>query len=118
MHEQETAMGQTSGVRSYDAIVVGARCAGAPTAMLLARKGYRVLLVDRATFPSDTVSTHVAHPRAISALARWGLLERLVATGCPPIPTYTYDFGPFTIEGSPGNAASPVAYCPRRAVLD
>ncbi len=41
----------------YDAIVVGARCAGSPTAMLLARKGYRVLLVDRATFPSDTLST-------------------------------------------------------------
>jgi flavin-dependent dehydrogenase len=42
----------------YDAIVVGARCAGAPTAMLLARHGHRVLLVDRASFPSDTVSTH------------------------------------------------------------
>ena len=45
--------------QDYDAIVVGARCAGSPTAMLLARKGYRVLVVDRATFPSDTVSTHV-----------------------------------------------------------
>jgi flavin-dependent dehydrogenase len=43
----------------YDAIVVGARCAGSPTAMLLARKGYRVLAVDRATFPSDTISTHL-----------------------------------------------------------
>ena len=42
----------------YDVIVVGARCAGSPTAMLLARQGYRVLLVDRATFPSDTISTH------------------------------------------------------------
>jgi len=41
----------------YDAIVVGARCAGSPTAMLLARKGYRVLVVDKATFPSDTMST-------------------------------------------------------------
>ena len=47
---------------AYDAIIVGARCAGSPTAMLLARKGYRVLVVDRATFPSDTVSTHVVHP--------------------------------------------------------
>ena len=46
----------------YDAIVVGARCAGSPTAMLLARKGYRVLVVDRATFPSDTLSTHILHP--------------------------------------------------------
>jgi flavin-dependent dehydrogenase len=48
--------------KSFDAIVVGARCAGSPTAMLLARKGYRVLLVDRARFPSDTVSTHLVPP--------------------------------------------------------
>ena len=78
----------------YDAIIVGARCAGSPTAMLLARKGYRVLVVDRATFPSDTVSTHVVQPLAVAALARWGLLDRLAATGCPPIHTYTFDFGP------------------------
>ena len=80
--------------------------------MLLARKGYRVLLVDRATFPSDTVSTHVVHPLAVAALERWGLLQRLAATGCPPIHTYTFDFGPFTIEGSPGTTDSPVAYLP------
>src|SRR5678809_259192 len=79
--------------QTYDAIVVGARCAGSPTAMLLSRKGYRVLVVDRATFPSDTISTHVVHPRAVAALARWGLIERLKATGCPPIHTYTFDFG-------------------------
>jgi 2-polyprenyl-6-methoxyphenol hydroxylase-like FAD-dependent oxidoreductase len=103
---------------AYDAIVVGARCAGSPTAMLLARKGYRVLVVDRATFPSDTVSTHLVHPLAAGALARWGLLERLVATGCPPIHTYVFDFGPLTIEGAPGTAESPVAYAPRRTVLD
>jgi flavin-dependent dehydrogenase len=102
----------------YDAIVVGARCAGSPTAMLLARKGYKVLVVDRAAFPSDTVSTHILHPPGVSALQRWGLLDRLVATGCPPIDTYRFDFGPFTIEGAPGTADSPVAYCPRRTVLD
>src|SRR6476659_108843 len=102
----------------YDAIVVGARCAGAPTAMLLAQKGYRVLVVDRATFPSDTVSTHVVQPLAVGALARWGLLARLIATGCPPIQTYTYDFGPVTIAGAPGTESSPVAYCPRRTILD
>jgi flavin-dependent dehydrogenase len=102
----------------YDAIVVGARCAGSPTAMLLARKGYKVLLVDRATFPSDTVSTHVIHPHGVATLSRWGLLDELVATGCPPIRTYSYDFGPFEISGSPGTQTSPVAYCPRRTVLD
>jgi 2-polyprenyl-6-methoxyphenol hydroxylase-like FAD-dependent oxidoreductase len=102
----------------YDVIVVGARCAGSPTAMLLARKGYRVLLLDRATFPSDTLSTHVVQPLGVAALADWRLLERLVATGCPPIDTYSFDFGPLTISGSPGTADSPVAYCPRRTVLD
>jgi 2-polyprenyl-6-methoxyphenol hydroxylase-like FAD-dependent oxidoreductase len=103
---------------AYDVIVVGARCAGSPTAMLLARRGYRVLLVDRATFPSDTVSTHVVHPLAVDALSRWGLLDALVATGCPPVHTYAFDFGPFTITGAPGTEDAPVSYCPRRTVLD
>jgi 2-polyprenyl-6-methoxyphenol hydroxylase-like FAD-dependent oxidoreductase len=104
---------------SYDAVVVGARCAGAPTAMLLARKGYRVLLLDKATFPSDTMSTHHVHPPGVAALDSWGLLDRLVATGCPPVETYSFDFGPLTISGSPrpidGIARG---YCPRRTVLD
>lgn len=104
---------------NYDAIVVGARCAGSPTAMLLARSGHRVLLVDRATFPSDTVSTHVIHAPGVAALGRWGLRDALAATGCPPIRRYSFDFGPFTIAGSP----RPVdgvdeAFCPRRTVLD
>jgi 2-polyprenyl-6-methoxyphenol hydroxylase-like FAD-dependent oxidoreductase len=102
----------------YDVIVVGARCAGSSTAMLLARYGYRVLVVDRATFPSDTISTHLIHPRGVAALQRWGLLDRVIATGCPPIDTYAFDFGPFTISGSPGTPDSPVAYAPRRTVLD
>src|SRR5688572_25188364 len=104
--------------QAYDAIIVGARCAGSPTAIQLARKGYRVLVVDRATFPSDTVSTHVVHPLGVAALARWGLVDRLSATGCPPIATYTFDFGPVTIAGAPGTQESPVAFCPRRTVLD
>jgi 2-polyprenyl-6-methoxyphenol hydroxylase-like FAD-dependent oxidoreductase len=104
--------------KAFDAIVVGARCAGSPTAMLLARKGYRVLVVDRAIFPSDTVSTHLVHPLGVGALSRWGLLDRLTATGCPPIHTYCFDFGPFTITGSPGTDQAPVAYCPRRTILD
>jgi 2-polyprenyl-6-methoxyphenol hydroxylase-like FAD-dependent oxidoreductase len=102
----------------YDAIVVGARCAGSPTTMLLARKGYKVVVVDRATFPSDTVSTHILHPPGVASLRRWGLLDRLVATGCPPIHTYAVDFGPFTISGAPGTAEDPVGYGPRRTVLD
>src|SRR5262245_50583565 len=81
----DSMRGGREGFMTYDAIVVGARCAGSPTAMLLARQGHRVLLVDRATFPSDTVSTHVVQPLGIAALARWGLRDRLVATGCPAI---------------------------------
>lgn len=104
--------------KAYDAIIVGARCAGAPTAMLLARMGYRVLVVDRATFPSDTLSTHVVHPLGAAALSRWGLLDRLAATGCPPIDTYAFDFGPITIAGTPGTQDAPVSYCPRRTILD
>jgi flavin-dependent dehydrogenase len=104
---------------SYDAIVIGARCAGSPTAMLLARQGHRVLVVDKASFPSDTMSTHLVHPPGIAALERWGLLERLVETGCPPVERYLFDFGPVSVAGSP----QPIdgvsrAYGPRRTVLD
>lgn len=104
--------------KAFDVIVVGARCAGSTTAMLLARKGYRVLAVDHSFFPSDTVSTHILHPLGVGALSRWGLLDRLVATGCPPIHTYAFDFGAFTIAGAPGTDENPVAYCPRRTILD
>jgi 2-polyprenyl-6-methoxyphenol hydroxylase-like FAD-dependent oxidoreductase len=112
--EEEWTMSE----KPFDVIVVGARCAGSPTAMLLARRGYRVLVVDRATFPSDTVSTHILHPLGVDALSRWGLLDGLTASGCPPIDTYAFDFGPFTIAGAPGTSDAPVAYCPRRTVLD
>jgi flavin-dependent dehydrogenase len=103
----------------YDAIIVGARCAGSPTAMLLARAGHRVLVLDRASFPSDTLSTHFIQSPGMARLAKWGLLESVFATGCPPI-----KMGLLTIddqaaeaefalpEGVPGLAA------PRRTVLD
>src|SRR5947208_14377893 len=102
----------------YDAIVVGARCAGSPTAMLLAQRGYKVLVVDRSTFPSDTVSTHLIHPPGVAALRRWGLLDQVIATGCPAIDTYAFDFGPFTLAGSPASADEAASYAPRRTVLD
>jgi flavin-dependent dehydrogenase len=104
---------------TFDAIVVGARVAGAPTAMLLARKGYRVLLVDRATFPSDTMSTHLIHAPGMDLLHRWGLADRVIATGCPPVTGYRLDLGPFAIAGAPrGTEASPHAFAPRRILLD
>jgi len=102
----------------YDAIVVGARCAGSPTAMLLARTGYRVLLVDRAHFPSDTVSTHLIHPPGVAALRRWGLLDAVVASNAPAISRYVFDLGPISLTGAPGTPDEPVSYGPRRIVLD
>ena len=104
----------------YDVIVVGARCAGWPTAMLLARKGYRVLLVDRATVPSDMVmSTHLVWQPGVASLKRWGLLDKIRASGCPPIAKLVVDLGPFTLVGSPPPAEGVAeAYSPRRTVLD
>jgi flavin-dependent dehydrogenase len=103
----------------YDVIVVGARCAGSPTAMLLARRGHRVLVLDRATFPSDTLSTHVITPAGVAMLDEWGLLRQVLATGCPPMATWSFDFGPMTLRGTPppvdGHSTS---YAPRRFLLD
>ncbi|HEX4624959.1 MAG TPA: FAD-dependent monooxygenase [Solirubrobacteraceae bacterium] len=68
-----------------DVLVVGGRCAGAPLATWLARAGVRVVLADCATFPSDTLSTHVFQSGAIASLRRLGALERVLATGAPPV---------------------------------
>ncbi len=103
----------------YDAIIVGARCAGAPTAMLLARADHCVLLVDRATFPSDIMSTHYIHQPGVARLKRWGLLDAVLATNCPPIERIRLDAGPLALEGAPvpyENTA--IALCPRRLLLD
>ncbi len=103
----------------FDVIVVGARVAGSPTAMLLARQGHRVLLLDRATFPSDVLSTHLLHVPAMALLRQWGLYDQVTATGAPPLDGFTMDFGPFAISGPPpavDGAAHP--FCVRRTVLD
>lgn len=103
----------------YDAIVIGARCAGAVTAMLLARKGHKVLLVERGLIPSDVHQGHFIHKQGPRLLAEWGLLEKIVATNCPPIDTHFTDFGDFPLIGSDirvGNVAW--GYGPRRRQLD
>src|SRR3954468_24282352 len=103
----------------YDAIVIGSRCAGAPTAMRLARRGRRVLLVDRATFPSDVLSGHAIQPAGVAQLDRWGLLERVRATGTPFTSNVRFDFGEVVLEGAPapiGNIDATV--CIRRTLLD
>lgn len=103
----------------YDAIVIGARCAGSPTAMLLARRGYRVLLVDKASFPSDVVNGYYVQQHGGVRLKRWGVLDKLRASNCPPVLTFTFDFGAVTLTGSPPPVDDVVeGYAPRRTVLD
>ena len=103
----------------YDVIVVGARVAGASTAMLLARRGHRVLLVDRVTMPSDVVSTHAILRSGVLQLTRWGVLDRVVAAGTPPVRDITLGFGteriPFQIRAEYG---VDTLYAPRRHLLD
>jgi flavin-dependent dehydrogenase len=103
----------------YDTIVVGARCAGAATAMLLARQGQRVLLIDRAPEGTDTVSTHALMRGAVVQLHRWGLLHEVEAAGTPAIRNTTFHYGdetvPLRIKPRFGVDA---LYAPRRTVLD
>ena len=103
----------------YDVVVVGARCAGSPTAMLFARAGFQVLLVDRVTFPKDTLSTLYIQQPGVARLHRWGVLDRVAATGCPPVHRISYELDGVRLAGNSlpfdGMAA---AYAPRRTVLD
>ncbi|GIF20832.1 2-polyprenyl-6-methoxyphenol hydroxylase-like FAD-dependent oxidoreductase [Actinoplanes tereljensis] len=103
----------------FDVIVVGARVAGASTAMLLARGGLRVLAVDRARFPSDTLSTHQVQLPGVALLRRWGVLEELIARGTPPARTVIFDAGPAVLRGAyPSFDGVDGVYSPRRTVLD
>ncbi len=103
----------------YDAIIVGARVAGASTAMLLARKGYRVLLVDRASFPSDTLSTHQLQIPGSVALKRWGLFEKMLATGLTGADQVRFDADGLVITGQyPTMDGINAVYSPRRYLLD
>jgi len=104
----------------YDAIIVGARCAGASTALLLARKGHKILLLDRDDFPSDMpASTHMVWHAGVEQLRKWDLLDTLAATGCPPMTDFHLDLGEFVLSGSAPPAGDVTqSYAPRRYVLD
>ena len=103
----------------HDVIVVGARCAGAPTAMHLARRGHRVLLLDRASFPSDTLSTHFLRLAGVVAMERWGLLGALQATQPAPVERVRFNLGGTVVEGSPPAVGGlRTEYAPRRYYLD
>jgi menaquinone-9 beta-reductase len=102
-----------------DAVIVGARCAGAATALLLARAGARVLLVDKSVYGSDTLSTHALMRGAILQLHRWGVLPTIVAAGTPPVQstTFSYPKQDVTVAIEPRFGVSAL-YAPRRALLD
>jgi flavin-dependent dehydrogenase len=102
-----------------DVVVVGARAAGAATAMLLARAGLRVVVVDRGRYGADTLSTHALMRGAVVQLHRWGLLDRIIAAGTPPIRRTTFRYANDEIE-IPIKASHGVdaLYAPRRTVLD
>src|SRR5215813_12184811 len=103
----------------YDVIVIGARVAGSSTAMLLARKGYRVLMVDKATFPSDTLSTHQVHISGGAALKRWSLLDKVRATQPGIVTGAQFDLGPIVLKGSfPALNGVNAVHSPRRTLLD
>lgn len=97
----------------YDVIVVGARAAGAATAMLLARKGLRVLVLDRSRYGSDTLSTHALMRPAVMQLSRWGLLDEIISSGAPAIgrAIFHYPGERIALDIEP-------LYAPRRTVLD
>jgi len=103
----------------YDAVIVGARCAGASTALLLARAGARVLLVDRQPYGSDTVSTHALMRTGVLQLRRWGLLPRVMAEGTPPVRHTTFHYGEEAIRVTIKPEHGVEYLCaPRRTVLD
>ena len=106
-------------IASYDVVVVGARAAGAATAMLLARAGLRVLVVDRGRYGADTLSTHALMRGGVIQLHRWGLLDRIVAAGTPAITRTTFRYGAETIDIpiKPSHGVDAL-YAPRRTVLD
>ena len=105
--------------RTFDAVVVGARCAGAATALLLARAGARVLVVDKGAYATDTLSTHALMRGAVLQLDRWGVLPGIVSAGTPPVQstTFSYAKGDVTVPIEPRFGVSAL-YAPRRALLD
>jgi 2-polyprenyl-6-methoxyphenol hydroxylase-like FAD-dependent oxidoreductase len=103
----------------YDFVIVGARCAGASTARLLARAGARVLVVDRGALGSDTLSTSYLMRSAAVQLQRWGILSQLIAAGTPPVRSTHFHYArhSLAVEIRPLHDVDAL-YAPRRTVLD
>jgi flavin-dependent dehydrogenase len=112
-------MSRASEKDGYDAVVVGGRVAGASTALLLARAGHGVAVVDRVRFPSDTLSTHLIWPSGVIQLQRWGLLEAILDAGTPLLPTIRNNVDGIAFETPVWAESGVEAVCaPRRTVLD
>jgi len=104
---------------AHDVVVVGARIAGAATAMLLARRGLRVLLLDRGRPDADTISTLALMRCGVLQLGRWGLLDAVVAAGTPAIRRTLFHYGEETIAiGIAPAFGVDALFAPRRTVLD
>src|SRR6186997_1998301 len=103
----------------YDAVIVVGRCAGAATALLLARAGAKVLLVDRQAYGSDTMSTHALMRTGVLQLHRWGLLPIVMAATTPEIRSTTFHYGAEQLRIKM-KAEHGIEYlaAPRRTVLD
>ncbi|MEN0060909.1 MAG: NAD(P)/FAD-dependent oxidoreductase [Myxococcota bacterium] len=104
----------------FDVLVVGARCAGATTALHYARQGRRVLLVDRARLGSDTLSTHALMRAGVQALVQLGVEPTLRARGTPVVRHTTIHYGreaPIEVDIVPKHGVQGLL-APRRTVLD
>ncbi|MFI6677797.1 NAD(P)/FAD-dependent oxidoreductase [Kribbella sp. NPDC050470] len=103
----------------YDVVVVGARCAGAATGMLLGRMGYRVVMVDKARMPSDTLSTHGLLRGGVVQLSRWGLLDSVLASGAPPVTKVRFELpGETKVRRIKPRVGVDILVAPRRQILD
>ena len=103
----------------YDAVVIGARCAGAATALLLARSGAKVLMIDRQPYGADTMSTHALMRSAVMQLTRWGLVPNIAAAKTPAIRSTTFHYGDeaVRVDIKPDHGVD-FLLAPRRTVLD
>lgn len=104
---------------NLDAVIVGGRAAGSATAMLLARQGLKVIVLERSHYGADTLSTHALMRGGVLQLHRWGVLDGVIAASTPPVRSSTFSFGRerMTIPIKPGLGVDAL-YAPRRTVLD
>jgi flavin-dependent dehydrogenase len=116
---KDSPMTSPAAQSSYDAVIVGARCAGAATAMLLARQGLRILVLDRGAYGADTLSTHALMRGGVLQLHRWGLLDKIIEAGTPPVTEASFHYGDEVVSVRLKSRDGVNAlFAPRRTILD